>query len=53
MRDIAIDAAVKTVAKRISYPGYRRALYTWLWYGVPKTFVTMIGKEFRRQWHLH
>jgi len=53
MREVMIDAAVKAVAKRIAYPGYRRALHTWLWYGVPKTAVTMIGKEFRRTWHLH
>lgn len=52
-RDRLLDRAVRHVAKRISPMGYRRVLYTWMWCGVPSVFVTLIGKEFERTWHLH
>lgn len=47
-RDKCLDRAVRHVAKRVSPIGYRRVLQTWMWCGVPKIFVTLIGKEFDR-----
>lgn len=48
-----LDQSVRAIAERISLLGYRRVLQTWIWCGLPKTFVTMIDKEFQRRWHLH